>query len=161
MLIFLFCCIGLDDDETWPAEMEPFKPLERFNLRTVQTCAVLSERSTVFPERLVFLYKLDGKGVDAQAELIGVTTTRLRCGEVHLALKPEKDGTEVTMNFMPPVVPPIIDELRVYAPDPVWSEENPYAIAREKHEPWSDYVFNVNQVMPAFNDTATIFVGEK
>lgn len=163
LLLFFLQCTGVDDEE-WPTENTDHslaKPLERLNLRTVQTCAVLSEKSPVFPERLVFLYKIDGNGVDAQAELVSVSTTRLRCGEVHLALKPGRDGSKVTMDFMPPKDIPLIEELRVYAIRPTWSEKNPYVIAREVHEPWSDYVFFVNQLLPPFNESSTLLVEEK
>ncbi len=163
LLLILFRCTAGDDDETWPID-EEMAALEKeipFNLRTVQTCAVLSEHSPTFPERLVFLYKLDGKGIDAQAELIAVTTTRLRCGEVHLALKPGKEGTNVMMDFMSPKDPVVIDELRIYPRLTNWSEQDPYAVAKETHIPWSDYVFRVNQIAPATDDVSTILVGQQ
>lgn len=131
---------------------------ERYDLRTVRACAVLSDDSPSFPSRLVFLYETSKDHVEAQAELTQFDASLFRCGDVHLALAPDSDGTPVYMDFMPPATEVTIRELRVYRLGTAWDPTDPFALAAEHHEPGFDYLFRVNLVSPAPRDPTILLV---
>ncbi len=166
--MFLCLCLACSrpDDRTPLNELDAHT---RYELRSVRACAVLADDSPHDPYRLVFLHRTNPDGVDAQAELFafsggagsasGGDTSKFRCGEVRLALQPGTDRTPVYMDFIPGVDAVKIRELRVYRFDAAWNPEDPFAVATEDHQPFRDYVFRVNLVMPPFaDDPATLFV---
>ncbi len=124
----------------------------RFELRPVRACAVIADDSLYAPSRLVFLYKEDGVGVDAQAELTQYDASRLRCGNMDLHLLPDRDRTPVVMDFMPPSDPVTLRELRVYRLGTSWDPNDPFALAVPRHEPFRDYEFTVNLLLPPWSD---------
>ena len=156
--MFLCLCLACSrpDDRTPLNELDAHT---RYELRSVRACAVLADDSPHDPYRLVFLHRTNTDGVDAQAELIATDASKFRCGEVALYLPPGTDHTPVYMDFMPGVDTVKIRELRVYQFDTTWDPEDPFAVAAEDHQPFRDYVFRVNLVMPPFaDDPATLFV---
>jgi len=161
----MFLCLGLacvsttDGDRVSNHESDVSV---RYDLRSVRTCAVIDDNSPTFPSRLVFLHKTDHGDVDAQTELVGFSNgdaSKFRCGEVALHLVPGRDGTPVTMDFMPPADPVKIRELRVYRFDTTWNPEDPFALAIEDRQPFRDYEFRVNGSFPYALDAATVYVG--
>ncbi len=147
--------VGNPDIEIGPEDAVP----TRLELVTVRVCAVIAADSPASPNRLVFLYKTDRNGVDAQAELTAFDATPFRCGDAGLGLVPGSDETPVYFDYMPGIRSATISELRLYRSGEPWNEQGPYAVAVPSTQPFSDYVFHANTLAPLPSDPSTLYVG--